>query len=202
LTQAIRLNPEHLSWYQLTVEPNTVFHSKPPILPLEDELDGIQRRGESLLAQAGYGRYEVSAFSKANRESRHNINYWLFGDYLGIGAGAHGKYTLSGSGKIVRTRKAKQPKAYLANQSAVESRPIAQDELGLEFLMNGLRLRTGFTPGEFESRTGLPFTSVSNTVDSLIERGLLRSIEHGGESRVAASDRGYRFLNSVLGEFL
>jgi putative oxygen-independent coproporphyrinogen III oxidase len=199
LDTAISYGPKHLSWYQLTIEPNTEFFSKPPSLPSDDVLGSIQLAGEALLAQHGYRHYEVSAFCKPEFESDHNTNYWRFGDYIGIGAGAHGKLTLSDN-SIVRLRKHKQPKHYLANDLSLvaERTVVGSDDLPLEFLMNALRLRQGFSISDFERYTGMPFETIQKPIDSLIEAKLL-VVEH---SQVRTTESGWRFLNTVLETFL
>lgn len=200
LQAAIELDPLHISWYQLTIEPNTVFYARPPALPEESILDSLEDAGLDLLERSGYLRYEVSAFSREGAHSRHNLNYWEFGDYVGIGAGAHGKITLPEADSIIRTRKHRQPNHYLSNsiQSAPKRTEIPTDERAIEFLLNGLRSRLGFSAAMFESRTGLPFSAIGKKVEYLIGEGLLS--ETG--DRLAASDRGYRLLNSLLQEFL
>jgi len=199
LETAIAFSPSHLSWYQLTIEPNTEFFSKPPRLPDDDVLSDIQLTGERLLAAGGYGHYEVSAFSKPGCQSKHNLNYWKFGDYIGIGAGAHGKLTLPDN-SIIRLRKHKQPKHYLANDHGLiaEKVNVSLDERPLEFLMNALRLRQGFSIQDFEQTTGLPFETIRKPIDSLI-KGKLLSLEL---SQVKTTDSGWRYLNSVLEAFL
>ncbi|MDP1933134.1 MAG: radical SAM family heme chaperone HemW [Gammaproteobacteria bacterium] len=213
LQEAISYNPEHLSWYQLTIEPNTEFFKRPPTLPPEDELIEIQDSGLALLAQHGYVRYEVSAFARDERRARHNLNYWRFGDYLGIGAGAHGKITLAQTRRIVRTRKKKQPGHYLqaglqiqlaADSSTLtdcfnaETAEITHEDIALEFMLNALRLAEGFTTVQFEAATGLGFEAVEKQVDSLQRKGLLSS--DGGVIR--PTHKGQQFLNSVLEEFV
>ncbi len=215
LEAAISFAPEHLSWYQLTIEPNTEFFKRPPALPPEDELNDIQESGLALLAQHGYGRYEVSAFARAGRRSRHNLNYWRFGDYLGIGAGAHGKITLAPSSsalstltqqnQILRTRKTRQPGHYLEAARSLlptpfraETTAIATADLPLEFMLNVLRLQEGFTAAQFEAATGLGFEVVQKQVESLQNKALLS--EEGGVIR--PTEKGQQFLNSVLEEFL
>lgn len=218
LQQAIDAAPEHISWYQLTIEPNTVFFKHPPPLPLEDTLIDIQDGGLALLADHGFARYEISAFAKSGGEARHNLNYWRFGDYLGIGAGAHGKITQRSRQRILRMHKRKQPGHYLQaaalvkkqaqNQSAgnllnrypylADAGPIETDQLALEFLLNALRLREGFTCGQFEQRTGLPFSVIGKQVESLQQRQLL--LMDG--DRISTTDTGYQFLNSVLETFV
>lgn len=196
---AIAFRPNHLSWYQLTIEPNTAFFSKPPRLPNDDVLSDIQLTGEALLAKRGYHHYEVSAFSQPDFQSDHNVNYWRFGDYLGIGAGAHGKLSLADN-SIIRLRKHKQPSHYLANALSLitERHLIAMEDRPLEFLMNALRLRQGFTVHDFEQSTGMSFETIRKPIDSLVEQDLL-IIEH---SVVRTTDSGWRFLNTVLETFL
>jgi len=197
---AIDLDPVHISWYQLTIEPNTVFYARPPTLPEEPVLDSLEDAGLALLENSGYQRYEVSAFSKEGCHSRHNLNYWNFGDYLGIGAGAHGKITLAETNTIVRTQKHRQPNHYLNKsiQSGFKRTEVLPDDRAIEFLLNALRCRHGFSESVFESRTGLPFSDIGKKVEYLITSGLLQR----RDGRIAASDKGYRLLNSLLQEFL
>jgi oxygen-independent coproporphyrinogen-3 oxidase len=199
LRQAIALAPEHLSWYQLTIEPNTEFFKRPPTLPPDDALAAIQDAGFELLELAGYAQYEVSAFATAGRRARHNLNYWEFGDYLGIGAGAHGKLT-GADGAIARTQKTRLPRDYLnsGGRGDRNATAIAIDELPFEFAMNALRLNAGFERGLFTARTGLDWTAMVGVVGRLVARGLLAD---DGE-RVAPTALGRRFLNDVLAEFL
>lgn len=200
LTEALAFSPTHLSWYQLTIEPNTVFHSKPPPLPPEPGIIAMQEQGQHLLQQQGYGQYEVSAYARAARTSRHNLNYWQFGDYIGIGAGAHGKLSDIESNTVWRTRKLRQPNHYLANSvnRTAERVLITGDELPMEFLLNALRLRRGFTIALFESRTGVSFSTIGNRVEYLCSQGLL---SREGDT-IQPTARGYELLNSVLEEFL
>ncbi len=199
LTQALALAPEHLSWYQLTIEANTEFHKRPPQLPADDTLAAIQDRGAQVLFDAGYEQYEVSAFSRPGRNAQHNTNYWLFGDYIGIGAGAHGKLSLPG-GPILRTRKTRLPKDYLASGGRCERgvEAVVAAELPFEFMLNGLRLNQGFSRTLYSERTGLPWSSVAARVDALCARGLLTQ----SASQIAATPWGLRFLNDVLAEFI
>ncbi len=192
LAQAISLAPEHLSWYQLTIEPNTVFHRKPPVLPEEQIMASIQDAGAKLIKDAGYERYEVSAFSRPGAESRHNMNYWLFGDYLGIGAGSHGKITTS-SGSVTRTSKTRLPKDYLTNPNA-KRRSVAPDELAVEFLMNALRLVHGFPLGLFEDRTGLSREILTSFAEAGEKAGMLDTTV----DELRPSQRGLDYLNNLL----
>ncbi len=200
LRTAIALTPTHLSWYQLTIEPNTEFYKRPPVLPEDDALIDIQDNGLALLQSHGYSRYEVSAFSQLGRQSCHNLNYWRFGDYIGVGAGAHGKITLPDSRSIVRTRKKKQPDHYLADSHSqpAHRQEIAQDEIALEYLLNVLRLSEGFTAAHFEHNTGLGFDTIEKQVSSLQQQGLM---ERDG-LLIRPSEKGQQFLNSVLEAFL
>ncbi len=199
LDAALAHAPGHLSWYQLTLEPNTVFHRCPPRLPVEDALAEIQDEGERRLAGAGYARYEVSAWARPGQRCRHNLNYWHFGDYLGVGAGAHGKLTVGDPPRVLRTRRTRSPRDYLAG-SAAENRfedAVDPGQLALEFLMNALRLPDGATVTEFEQRTGRAFATIEPRVARLRARGLLRE----DPARLATTATGYRYLDSVLGEF-
>jgi len=200
LKTAIEFQPAHLSWYQLTVEPNTVFYSKPPSLPEEETVMTMQLQGLKLLNEAGLERYETSAYAKPGKQSKHNLNYWLFGDYLGIGAGAHGKISLPDKDRIVRTRKVKQPENYLAKEGnyIAEQSAIESDDLNVEFMMNALRLTDGFDSGLFQSRTGNSFSDIGKKIRYLESEGLLQ--EYDG--RIKPSQKGQLFLNNLLEEFL
>lgn len=205
LTCALDLAPEHLSWYQLTIEPNTVFFSKPPQLPPEDTLADIQDAGHEKLEQAGFRRYEVSAYARTAR-ARHNINYWQFGDYLGIGAGAHGKITRVDNNSIFRQWKTRQPEAYLraaqgpgrfANPFTAGRETIDPQSRKLEFLLNALRLTEGCPPELFTARTGLALHALEPQWQQLTDRGLVQPCEQ----RIATTELGMRFLNDVLGAY-
>ncbi|MCH7814988.1 MAG: radical SAM family heme chaperone HemW [Proteobacteria bacterium] len=200
LSTAIEFGPTHISWYQLTIEPNTVFYRRPPELPAETIIDEMQKRGHRLLTESGYGRYEVSAFATPGNQSRHNLNYWQYGDYLGIGAGAHGKITDPLRNTIVRVRKLKQPNHYLRsnlNRDA-EINEIAIEDRPLEFLLNALRIKKGFPITAFESRTGVPFSNIEKKVECLVSRELLC----WNSDWITTTDKGYQLLNSLLEEFL
>ncbi|BFM18564.1 radical SAM family heme chaperone HemW [Maricurvus nonylphenolicus] len=200
LQQAIDLQPEHISWYQLTIEPNTEFYSRPPTLPIDDELANIQDQGHQLLQDNGYAQYEISAYAKPQRQSRHNRNYWQFGDYLGIGAGAHGKVTLLEPQTMLRRQKTRLPQHYLDNNRdfCSASNPIPGDELALEFMMNGLRLINGVSTDLFSATTGLDLEVIREPVERLQQQGLLRS----KEGLLATTREGNRYLNSVLQAFV
>lgn len=194
LQRAIELGPEHLSWYQLTLEPKTEFYSRPPALPDEEVVCDIEAAGHRLLAEAGYVRYEVSAYARAGAIARHNVNYWSFGDYLGIGAGAHGK--LSRGQNIKRTEKPKQPRLYLADPLAIKHSPLSPDALVEEFLLNGLRLVDGVELDLFSARTGLPTAALQPQWQKMINQGLMRG------DRLATTPQGLRYLDSIISEFL
>jgi oxygen-independent coproporphyrinogen-3 oxidase len=200
LDEALALAPPHLSVYQLTLEPNTVFHKYPPVLPDEDTLEDISGRALQRLAQAGYGQYEVSAHARPGQACRHNLNYWTFGDYLGLGAGAHGKIT--GPDGIVRTANHRQPEAYMQaareGRAACETRVVGEGEAGFEFMLNALRLREGFSPELFEAHTGFPFALLEPGLARAGSRGLIE--RHGPVWRPTAL--GWRFLNDLQSEFL
>jgi len=195
LERALALDPGHVSWYQLTIEPNTQFHRRPPPLPDEPILDAIGRRGAELLAAQGHLQYEVSAYARPGHASAHNRNYWEFGDYLGIGAGAHGKLTELWSHRILRSRKTRQPRQYLAAADPCVARAAVPDpELPLEFLMNALRLSAGVPAAYFPERTGRPLAALRAPWEDLARRGLLEPLG----DRLAATPRGHRFLDTVL----
>jgi oxygen-independent coproporphyrinogen-3 oxidase len=196
IKQAIALSPTHLSWYQLTIEPNTLFYAKPPELPEDEVLAQIEAEGEALLLTAGFKHYETSAFAKPDRECRHNINYWQFGDYLGIGAGAHAKITDPVQQKIFRFFKHKHPKAYLDPDQAfiAELKAIEPSELPMEFMLNCLRLKRGFSVEQFESRTGLKFESIEKPLAAAYQKGLL---EREANS-IRSTHLGAKFLNEIL----
>ena len=197
LQQAAAHQPPHISWYQLTIEPNTAFHRRRPLLPGESVLNSIQQQGETLLRREGYSAYEVSAWSQPGYRCHHNLNYWQFGDYIGIGAGAHGKWTERDSGLIRRTARLRQPARYLSRPGAGKEQLLGAADLVGEYMMNALRLHDGFELTEFSARTGLPDSLLANRLDSLLERGLL--VRDAG--RFQASALGRRFLDSVTAEF-
>ena len=199
LRQAIALAPTHLSWYQLTLEPNTVFWNQPPVLPEDDILWDIQEAGQALLAEHGFTQYEVSAYAKPDKAARHNLNYWSFGDFIGIGAGAHGKLSLR-DGRIIRTWKTRLPKDYLnpAKSFKAGEKTLAVDELPFEFLMNALRLTEGIDAEVFTQRTGLPLETLAAARREAEQKGLLQ-VE---PTRLVATARGQLFLNDLLQYFL
>ena len=197
LTIGINLGINHISWYQLTIEPNTEFYSRPPALPCADELAEIYDSGMTLLAKQDYKQYEVSAFTNNGKMSLHNLNYWSFGDYIGIGAGAHGKITLPNN-QIIRTKKIKMPETYMTKpQFRNPSKPIFISELATEFMMNALRLKNGVPIDYFEKRTGCTYEEIEQKLLDLQSQGLIAL----DKKRLQTSEFGYRFLNSILEKF-
>jgi oxygen-independent coproporphyrinogen-3 oxidase len=196
---AVAAGAPHISWYQLTIEPNTEFFKKPPSLPLETDMHRIQNAGFTYLASKDFERYEISAYAQAGHHARHNLNYWQFGDYLAIGAGAHGKIT-QGNGQVLRYQKTRKPEDYLIRTPSRSSKTsiISQTDLPLEFLMNVLRLQNGFSQALFEARTGLPWASIARRIDTLIDQGLLLN-KH---QHISPTARGFEMLDSILSEFL
>jgi oxygen-independent coproporphyrinogen-3 oxidase len=200
LITAISLKPAHLSWYQLTIEPNTAFYSKPPKLPVDDTLWNIQDQGFSLLQEAGYKQYEISAFSKANFQCQHNLNYWQFGDYLGIGCGAHGKISDVANNKVIRTVKVKHPKGYLdKNRPHLDKiSTVKSAELPFEYMMNQLRLHSSFTLDQYQGLTGLS----AQTVLPILHQAEDKSLMFNKNKHWHVSPLGHRYLNNLLGMFL
>lgn len=196
---AASLNPPHLSWYQLTIEPNTLFHSRPPQLPDDEALWHIYEQGQKKLAALGYVQYEISAYAKPGYQCRHNLNYWQFGDYLGIGCGAHGKVTLPAENRILRTVKIKHPKGYLAASDYLfELTDVPEEDRSLEFLMNRLRLMTPIAKREFESRTGLDASLLDEGMTQASEKGLIELSEESW----TLTPKGHMFVNDLLSHFL
>jgi len=199
LQQAIAFQPKHISFYQLTLEANTYFHKYPPKLPDEDRIFEMQLACQTLLAENGYQQYEISAYAQAGFQSRHNLNYWTFGDYLGIGAGAHGKITQQCPDKIWRTSKAKQPEQYLKLlKNDRLSHRIATEELPLEFIMNHLRLKSGFSLENFTQKTGLSPQAIQPALQKCQQQGLLDVTNN----HYRCSEKGWNFLDSILENFL
>ncbi|OHV08899.1 radical SAM family heme chaperone HemW [Kushneria phosphatilytica] len=202
IERALALTPEHLSWYQLTLEPNTVFHARPPVLPEEEVLADIQDAGHDRLETAGLARYEISAYARPGRASRHNLNYWHFGDYLGIGAGAHGKLSApdgNGGLAIERRWKTRHPDDYLRRFNDPRGfvgghRSIPADERPLEFLMNALRLVEGVPRHEWKIRTGLDEAILDAHTERAQQMGLLER----GPTQLKATPQGLLFLNDLL----
>jgi oxygen-independent coproporphyrinogen-3 oxidase len=196
LQQAIALQPTHLSWYELTIEPNTVFYRSPPDQPAPDSMADTEEAGFALLASEGFQRYEVSAFSLDGHACRHNLNYWQFGDYLGIGAGAHGKITDAARGTIHRYQKTRKPEDYLAHpeQARRQFQPVTEDDRLFESLMNGLRLVEGIRLQTVEDNTGLPAAQWIKNLGELRQQGLLEVTAQ----RLHCTDKGMHHLNGVL----
>jgi oxygen-independent coproporphyrinogen-3 oxidase len=200
LTTAIALQPDHLSWYQLTIEPNTAFYSKPPKLPNDEKLWQIQQQGVELLHKAGYQQYEISAYSKAGKQCEHNLNYWRYGDYLGIGCGAHGKITDVSTQTIQRTVKVKHPKGYLDPQRDHLDSITTVDlvDRPFEFMMNQLRLFSSFTPEFYQQRTGLSAESLLPVLQLAKQKQLMTNENNNW----FVTALGHRYLNDLLALFL
>jgi len=202
LATAIDLEPAHISWYQLTVEPNTRFHAAPPVLPDDEQAWAMQQAGQARLAAAGYARYEISAYARHGRRCAHNLNYWRFGDYLGIGAGAHAKLSDGARQAIIRLAKRRGPQDYLdraGSPACVQNeRALRREEVALEFMMNALRLVDGVDPALFAAHTGLPLSIAEAPLHTAEERGLL----HWTVDTIRASERGLQYLDDLLGLFV
>lgn len=201
LNMAVSFHPTHLSWYQLTIEPNTIFYHHPPTLPDDDIVWDIQQQGQMFLQEQGYEQYEISAYTQAKNHCQHNLNYWQFGDYLGIGAGAHAKVTTT-EGTIKRFSKQRHPTTYL--QFASTPRVIAQtielnhDDICLEFMMNALRLSEGFSEALFQERTGLTLSDIHKPLQAAIAQNWLKQ-QNG---IIQPTPQGLQFLNQLLGFFV
>lgn len=198
---ALSFKTPHLSFYNLTLEPNTYFANFPPKLPSDDEIDAIFEQNLDLLTKAGYKRYEVSAYAQKDQECKHNLNYWRFGDYIGIGAGAHGK--ISYPGKVTRQVRERHPETYMQametkGSALMESREIAAKDLPFEFMLNVLRLSGGVDTNTFSERTGLPLSVISKNLDQATKKGLLDE----NPSKLKATDQGLRYLNNLQELFL
>lgn len=199
LSAALAFDTGHISWYQLTIEPNTVFYSQPPILPDDDYTADIADAGERLLHERGYQRYEVSAYAKPQQQCQHNLNYWQFGDYFGIGAGAHGK--LSSSESVVRTAKQRMPERYMTprhNDRKALVRSLDPASLKAEFMLNALRLRDGVPATLYPVTTGRPMTDIMPEWTQLIQEELMAP----STTQLVTTDLGWRFLNTVIARFL
>lgn len=202
VAQAVTLHPTHLSYYQLTLEPNTLFAANPPQLPDEQTLAKIQDQGKAVIADAGFKQYEVSAYARDNKRCHHNLNYWLFGDYLGIGAGAHSKLSFPAHNSIIRHSKARHPADYIKTASTPGrirgETQVSEADARLEFMMNALRLNEGFRVQEFEGRTGEPIVTIRRLLeqaqsDDLIERDL---------EQIKTTELGARHLDTLLHRFM
>lgn len=200
LQTALAFEPPHLSWYQLTIEPNTLFYKQTPVLPSEDDCWQMQVQGQALLQNAGLLCYEVSAYAQAGRQCRHNLNYWAFGDYLGIGAGAHSKITDFSTGEVQRFAQVKHPRDYLdaAKRQQIQAVKIAESDLIFEFMLNALRLTEGFPLTLFTERTGLKSDVIMPILNHAKQRGLLQV----AETYVQTTALGKRFLNELIALFL
>jgi oxygen-independent coproporphyrinogen-3 oxidase len=199
LDAALALHPSHLSQYHLTIEPGTLFAAAPPTQPTDEIVDEMLDLSLRTLVEAGFEQYEVSGYARAGSRCAHNMNYWEFGDYLGIGAGAHGKITNPSRGFAVRTQQTREPRRYLAaDPRSLIRKSISIRDLPFEFAMNGFRLVEGFDDGLFEARTGLPNSVLEDALASLVARGLVER----GEQRWRATPKGFRFLNEILVELL
>lgn len=201
----IALQPPHISWYQLTIEPNTLFASQPPELPEDDTLWEIYQQGHQLLNQAGYEQYEVSAYGQPGHRSEHNLNYWRFGDYLGIGTGAHGKITLPDEGAILRTEKIKHPRGYLdlTRDYLWRSWNVAEEERVFEYFMNRLRLLEPVPQNEFEQYTGLPAELADQALAPAIDQGLITpDSDAQGNNTWETTELGRLHLNKVLADLI
>jgi oxygen-independent coproporphyrinogen-3 oxidase len=201
---AIALRPQHVSHYQLTLEPGTVFYHRPPPLPHEDDIWQMQVECQQALAASGYEQYEISAYAQAGARCTHNLNYWQFGDYLGIGAGAHGKLTDASANAIGRTAHVRQPRQYLeaieAGGAGLERRTISPDDVPFEFMLNALRLLDGFDALQFQARTGLPLESLQPILATARSRGMIEP--DGALGTCRPTEFGRRFLNDLQVLFL
>jgi putative oxygen-independent coproporphyrinogen III oxidase len=201
---ACDLGPAHISHYQLALEPGTVFHARPPPLPGEDTALAMQTECQALLAARGFEQYEISAYARPGARCRHNLNYWRFGDYVGIGAGAHGKITLGVPDRILRTEKPRQPREFLSRledrrgEAVGTRRTVPRVELPFEFMLNALRLNEGFELDDFVARTGLTPLAIEPALQRARERGLAQSTGSGWR----ATELGRRFLNDLQASFL
>jgi len=202
LEQALDLEPEHISHYQLTIEPNTLFHHRPPADLPDDDTSWEQTQAcEALLESRGYRQYEVSAWCRERRESRHNLNYWQFGDYIGIGAGAHGKITLGGENRVLRRVRQRQPRAYLESsgrERIASETELGREDLAFEFMLNALRLRQGFPIRLFHDNTGLELDALLPELKAARDKGLLEF----DAARIRPTESGFRHLNTLQALFL
>lgn len=195
---AIHLNPTHISFYQLTLEPNTYFHRFPPILPVDESIFSAQKSCQQLLAKSGFKQYEISAYAQDGYQCRHNRNYWQFGDYLGIGAGAHGKISRTIPADIVRTAKSKHPEHYLRHPGVFNRETISVQQLPLEFLMNHLRIAGGFNLADYQKSTGLN----RNSLEPALTQSLALNLLVEQNERVFCTEKGWDFLDVILEKFV
>jgi putative oxygen-independent coproporphyrinogen III oxidase len=201
IKMALQYHPQHFSWYQLTIEPNTFFYHQPPVLPNDDLLWEMQLAGQHILQDHGFQQYEVSAYARTNKECRHNRNYWEFGDYLGIGAGAHSKITDIHTDSIVRFSQTKHPKLYLSEDKNTKqlTTSITEKNIIFEFMLNALRLTDGVPLTLFTERTGLDHHSIEPLLQKGISQGLLQSISH---PHIVTTENGKKYLNNLIEIFL
>ena len=201
LNQAIQAKPQHISWYQLTIEENTLFHYSPPAIPDDEIIWQMQQQGQKALKKAGYEQYEVSAYAQKDRKSKHNLNYWQFGDYVGIGAGAHGKITMS-DGSIMRHTKFRHPEEYmkkaLRNEARSTEKLLKVNDINFEFMLNIARLKNGFTAELFEQRTWLEFSQIEERINSLIGDGFISK----EQDQYRPTEKGWLFVNDIVNRFL
>lgn len=199
INDALQCAPTHFSWYQLTIEPNTLFYHQPPTLPVDDAIWDMQLAGQQLLSEHGFHQYEISAYSRPNLQCAHNRNYWEYGDYLGIGAGAHSKITLP-SGAVTRFAQVKHPKDYLlaAKRSALVVNTVSEKDIIFEFMLNALRLTEGFSPSLFAERTGLPLSHIEPTLSIAVQKSLLAVTP----TIIKPTELGRKFLNDLIALFL
>ncbi|WP_051640839.1 radical SAM family heme chaperone HemW [Thiomicrorhabdus sp. Milos-T2] len=200
--QVISYQPPHLSHYQLTLEPNTPFYKNPPVLPNDDQAWEFQQACQQLIANSGYEHYEVSGYAQKGKQCQHNLNYWQFGDYIGLGAGAHGKITMAPEGRIFRTQMPASPGGYLEamkQNQAGRTYDVTEDDAIFEFMLNALRLQQGFDLDLFALRTGLSLTKIKPRLDELIQQGLITVSE---QNRLLLTSKGQQYLNDVVSAFL
>ncbi|MCX4193038.1 radical SAM family heme chaperone HemW [Methylophaga sp. OBS1] len=199
---AIALNPAHISYYQLTIEPNTLFYSQPPVLPEDDPIYDWQLANQARLAAAGYQQYETSAYARKGKQCRHNLNYWQFGDYIGIGAGAHGKISSASPQQIERRVKQKQPQTYLdtagSDNCLLERSWVDEKEVGFEFMLNAMRLLDGVPTPLFQQHTGVPISLIKKPLAEAEQLGLIEHDIH----RLRPTEKGQRYLNTLIEQFL
>jgi len=199
--RALSFEPPHLSHYQLTLEPNTPFYKNPPVLPNDDLAWGMQEACQSIIAEAGYQHYEVSAYAKPGKLCQHNLNYWQFGDYIGLGAGAHGKISMAPLGKIYRTQMPASPGAYV--QTVAEGKFgrknwLEAEDARFEFMLNAFRLQDGFDLNLFVQRTGLPLAEIEPQLTDLVKQALITQ----SQNRICLTAKGKQYLNDVVASFL
>lgn len=204
LGSALNLEPAHLSWYELTLEPNTVFYHQKPVLPADPTLEAIVQEGKKMIASKGFSQYEVSAYAKLGMQSVHNVNYWEFGDYLGIGAGAHSKITDVSTATILRLSKTRYPKSYMNPEQSIVAteQTIESKDRPFEFMLNALRLIAGFNANLFEERTFLPLSVIQPELNAAVSKKLLTLEQKNTQTWVKPTTLGNRFLNDLMALFM